>query len=80
MLLQCIACCQSYSLLCPPLPRYPLILSIENHCSIPQQTKMAEYFESILGDTLCRHPVPEGETRLPSPETLKGKILIKVGP
>ncbi|CAI8025295.1 1-phosphatidylinositol 4,5-bisphosphate phosphodiesterase eta-1 [Geodia barretti] len=56
---------------------YPLILSIENHCSIPQQTKMAEYFESILGDTLCRHPVPEGETRLPSPETLKGKILIK---
>ena len=39
---------------------------------------MAEYFESILGEMLCKHPVPEGETRLPSPEALKGKILIKV--
>lgn len=60
------------------LSRYPVILSIENHCSIPQQTKMAEYFEDIFGDMLCKHPVGEQENCLPSPESLKGKILIKV--
>lgn len=28
---------------------YPVILSIENHCSIKQQHKMAEYMQSICG-------------------------------
>ena len=55
-----------------------MILSIENHCSIPQQSKMAEYFEEILGDMLCNERVDEGKGTLPSPESLKGKILIKV--
>ena len=27
---------------------YPLILSIENHCSLPQQDKMADYMKDIL--------------------------------
>ena len=31
---------------------YPLILSIENHCSFKQQDVMAEYLKSILGDLL----------------------------
>lgn len=29
--------------------QYPLILSIENHCSLDQQKQMAFYFKSILG-------------------------------
>jgi len=29
--------------------QYPVILSFENHCSIPQQKKMAAYCKSILG-------------------------------
>ena len=29
--------------------RYPIILSIENHCSLPQQKRMAEVFTSVLG-------------------------------
>ena len=40
---------------------YPVILSIENHCSIEQQHKMAEYMKEIFGGesstlecTLCR--------------------------
>ncbi len=28
---------------------YPLILSIENHCSIEQQDKMADHMRTILG-------------------------------
>lgn len=28
---------------------YPVILSLENHCSIPMQQKMAHYLKEILG-------------------------------
>ena len=56
---------------------YPLILSIENHCSIEYQDKMAHYLETILGDMLYTDPVDENLKALPSPEDLKGKILIK---
>ena len=31
---------------------YPLILSIENHCSFKQQDVMADHLKSILGDLL----------------------------
>uniref|UniRef100_H3CCU1 Phosphoinositide phospholipase C n=1 Tax=Tetraodon nigroviridis TaxID=99883 RepID=H3CCU1_TETNG len=33
---------------------YPVILSIENHCSVPQQKKMAQYLTEIFGDKLRR--------------------------
>ena len=38
---------------------YPLILSIENHCSIEYQDKMANYLVDILGDMLYKEPVDE---------------------
>ncbi|XP_029975668.1 1-phosphatidylinositol 4,5-bisphosphate phosphodiesterase eta-2a isoform X2 [Salarias fasciatus] len=57
---------------------YPVILSIENHCSVPQQKKMAQYLVDILGDKLDVSGVRAEESgRLPSPEALKGKILVK---
>ena len=56
---------------------YPVILSIENHCSREQQDKMAEHFKTILGDLLYDTPVDQGCSDLPSPESLKYKILIK---
>ncbi|KAM8829645.1 LOW QUALITY PROTEIN: 1-phosphatidylinositol 4,5-bisphosphate phosphodiesterase eta-2-like [Synchiropus picturatus] len=57
---------------------YPVILSIENHCSVPQQKKMAQYLIDILGDKLDVSNIKAAESgRLPSPETLKGKILVK---
>ena len=56
---------------------YPLILSIENHCSISQQDKMAKYFVNILGDLLYTKSVDTNIMKLPSPEELKNKILIK---
>uniref|UniRef100_A0A674A9U2 1-phosphatidylinositol 4,5-bisphosphate phosphodiesterase n=1 Tax=Salmo trutta TaxID=8032 RepID=A0A674A9U2_SALTR len=36
---------------------YPVILSFENHCSKPQQYKMARYCEEIFGEYLLRHPL-----------------------
>ncbi|XP_043387564.1 1-phosphatidylinositol 4,5-bisphosphate phosphodiesterase eta-2 isoform X4 [Chelonia mydas] len=57
---------------------YPVVLSIENHCSVLQQKKMAQYLIEILGDKLDLSSVRnEDSTKLPSPESLKGKILVK---
>ncbi|KAM9115937.1 1-phosphatidylinositol 4,5-bisphosphate phosphodiesterase eta-2 [Pangshura tecta] len=57
---------------------YPVVLSIENHCSVLQQKKMAQYLTEILGDKLDLSSVRnEDSTKLPSPESLKGKILVK---
>ncbi|KAG8443531.1 hypothetical protein GDO86_012076, partial [Hymenochirus boettgeri] len=56
---------------------YPVILSLENHCSLDQQIKMAEHLKSILGDMLLTAPLEGKLKAFPSPEQLKGKILIK---
>uniref|UniRef100_A0A2K5E4U8 Phosphoinositide phospholipase C n=1 Tax=Aotus nancymaae TaxID=37293 RepID=A0A2K5E4U8_AOTNA len=57
---------------------YPVILSIENHCSVIQQKKMAQYLTDILGEKLDLSSVSsEDATTLPSPQMLKGKILVK---
>lgn len=60
---------------------YPVILSLENHCSVPQQTKMASYLKDILGGILllycnideirefclCRDPKKDQCNRLTQP-------------
>ncbi|XP_039174788.1 1-phosphatidylinositol 4,5-bisphosphate phosphodiesterase zeta-1-like isoform X3 [Crotalus tigris] len=57
---------------------YPIILSLENHCSPPQQERMAAHLLDILRDTLCTTTIDNAvPTELPSPEQLKLKILIK---
>lgn len=60
---------------------FPVILSFENHCSKPQQYKMAKYCEEIFGDLLLKQPLEnyaiEPGRPLPSPSELKRKILIK---
>ncbi|KAG1703694.1 1-phosphatidylinositol 4,5-bisphosphate phosphodiesterase delta-4 [Nymphon striatum] len=56
---------------------YPLILSIENHCSYEYQKIMASHLCDILGDLLYKVPVTEEMTMLPSPEQLKKKIIVK---
>nr|XP_057918440.1 1-phosphatidylinositol 4,5-bisphosphate phosphodiesterase delta-3-A-like [Doryrhamphus excisus] len=57
---------------------YPVILSLENHCSVEQQNVMAQHLRSILGDKLLTKPISSLQSNvLPSPEDLKGKILIK---
>ncbi|KAL4224626.1 Inactive phospholipase C-like protein 2 [Mactra antiquata] len=56
---------------------YPVILSIENHCSIKQQRRMVEHMTNIFGDKLFCGTIDEKRTLLPSPEDLKRKIIIK---
>lgn len=59
--------------------RFPVILSIENHCSVQQQRKIAQYLKGIFQDKLDLSSIDTGETKqLPSPQSLKGKILVKV--
>lgn len=57
---------------------FPVILSLENHCGLEQQTVMAQHLRQILGGTLqtslIHGEVPE---QLPSPQDLRGKILLK---
>ncbi|XP_029370760.1 1-phosphatidylinositol 4,5-bisphosphate phosphodiesterase delta-4-like isoform X1 [Echeneis naucrates] len=57
---------------------YPVILSIENHCGVEQQRVMAQHLNHILGDKLLKSTLDgKAPIRLPSPEDLKGKILVK---
>ncbi|XP_053738771.1 1-phosphatidylinositol 4,5-bisphosphate phosphodiesterase delta-1-like isoform X1 [Synchiropus splendidus] len=57
---------------------YPVILSLENHCSIQQQELMAHYMKTILGSALVTTPLGDGmPSNFPSPEELKGKFVIK---
>jgi hypothetical protein len=56
---------------------FPLILSIENHCSIEQQDRMAKHLVTILGDLLHTKGIKGDEKELPSPMDLQRKILVK---
>lgn len=60
------------------LCRYPVILSIEDHCSVVQQRNMATHFKKVFGDLLLTKPVDNSAEELPSPYQLRRKILIKV--
>lgn len=55
---------------------YPLILTVENHCSIEQQTVMAEHLKNILGDMLLKITI-DGKVPsvLPSPEVSYGSFF-----
>ncbi|CAH6791774.1 Plcd4 [Phodopus roborovskii] len=57
---------------------YPLILSLENHCSWEQQQTLAQHLTEILGEQLLNATIDELQMdKLPSPEQLQGKILVK---
>lgn len=56
---------------------YPVILSIEDNCSLPQQRNMATAMQDVFGDMLLTHSVERNEKQLPSPNQLRGKIILK---
>lgn len=58
--------------------RFPVILSIEEHCPIDQQRQMARIFREVFGDKLLIDPVEHLAEQLPSPTQMKGKIILKV--
>lgn len=55
----------------------PIVLSIENHCSLTQQRNMACVFQEIFGPALLTQPVERDGKCLPSLNQLKGKIILK---
>lgn len=59
--------------------RYPVVLSIEEHCPIEHQMQMARIFREVFQDKLLMEPVELMAEQLPSPMQLKGKIILKVG-
>ncbi|XP_070629739.1 1-phosphatidylinositol 4,5-bisphosphate phosphodiesterase delta-3 isoform X3 [Bos indicus] len=57
---------------------YPVILSLENHCGLEQQAAMARHLHTILGDMLVTQTLDsQNPEELPSPERLKGRVLVK---
>ena len=72
---------------CKAIPKYafiaspfPIILSAEIHCSVSQQDLIAEIMKETFGDSLITETI-DGISPieiLPSPEDLRGKILLKV--
>lgn len=56
---------------------YPLIFSIENHCSVEQQDKMANHLNQLLGNKLWKEQPDQETGQMPSPNSLRGKVLVK---
>ena len=70
-----IAAIGKYAFLASP---YPVIISLEVHCGLEQQSRMAEILRSTLEEHLVTEPLLSNSMILPSPKDLKHKILVKV--
>ncbi|KAJ2805018.1 hypothetical protein H4R21_001417 [Coemansia helicoidea] len=70
-----VAAIASYAFAVSP---YPVIVSLETHCSLPQQARMASILKKHLGPWLVMAPVgADGAFELPSPNELRYRIIIK---
>ncbi|KAG7447803.1 PLC-like phosphodiesterase [Guyanagaster necrorhizus] len=56
---------------------YPIIISAEVHCRLEQQDMIADIMLDVFGDALVQKRPDKPIRVLPSPEELKGKILLK---
>ncbi|KAJ3757853.1 PLC-like phosphodiesterase [Lentinula raphanica] len=56
---------------------YPLLISAEIHCGLVGQAQLVAIMKSVFQDRLVRRD-ETGTIQLPSPEELKGRILVKV--
>uniref|UniRef100_A0A8C4Q6K7 Phosphoinositide phospholipase C n=1 Tax=Eptatretus burgeri TaxID=7764 RepID=A0A8C4Q6K7_EPTBU len=56
---------------------YPVILSIEDHCTISQQRRMAYLFRQVFEDMLLTKPIDMTSDELPTPNQLRHKIILK---
>lgn len=57
--------------------QYPLWVSLEVHCNPTQQEVMANIMKDIFGEKLVTERLESAEGTLPTPEQLKGRILVK---
>ena len=75
LFIDCVSVISKYAFASSP---YPLIISLEVHCSPEQQLCMVEIMKKYFAEKLVLEPLHALGKTLPSPEELKGKILIKV--
>ncbi|GAU28698.1 hypothetical protein TSUD_216050 [Trifolium subterraneum] len=59
---------------------YPVIITFEDHITPPLQRKVAKMVDDIFGGMLFRPSYSHQMKKFPSPELLKGKILISTKP
>lgn len=57
--------------------QYPLWVSLEVHCNPTQQEVMANIMKDVFGEKLVTEKLEGSEDQLPTPEQLKGRILVK---
>ncbi|MCP9258768.1 Phosphoinositide phospholipase C [Dirofilaria immitis] len=70
-------CSCSYQELRIQIYTIPLILTIENRCSLQQQQVMARNFIEVFGNNIYLVPKNESLQQLPSPNQLKYKYLLR---
>ncbi|KAI5309636.1 Phospholipase C [Ascosphaera atra] len=56
----------------------PLIISLEVHCNPEQQQAMVDIMKDTFGEKLLLEPLSQTSTKLPTPDELRERILIKV--
>lgn len=56
---------------------YPVILSIEQNCSLAQQRRMAQAMQDVFGSMLLIDRVDKNELQLPAPSKLRKRIILK---
>ncbi|KAF2725786.1 PLC-like phosphodiesterase [Polychaeton citri CBS 116435] len=71
----CISVISKYAFHTSP---YPLIISLEVHCSPDQQQTMVDLMRKYFDGMMITEPIMTNSISLPSPEELRHKILIKV--
>ncbi|KAK7385528.1 hypothetical protein VNO78_31250 [Psophocarpus tetragonolobus] len=73
----CLNAIKDYAFVASP---YPVIITFEDHITQSLQAKVAEMVDEIFGDMLFFPEYPHHVREFPSPEQLKGKILISTKP
>lgn len=56
---------------------YPLWISLEVHCNATQQEVMANIMKDVFGEKLVTEKLEGCDDQLPTPEQLRGRVLIK---
>jgi Ca2+-binding EF-hand superfamily protein len=60
-----------------PYSKFPFILSLENHCNIRNQKKMADYIKEAFGERLVTRQLRSDEDKMPSPEEIGPRCIVK---
>eukprot|EP00249_Psilotum_nudum_P023448 c28877_g1_i2 orf=370-2205(-) len=60
--------------------QYPVVITLEDHLTTDLQAKVAQVVTSTFGDILFYPDTEKELTEFPSPESLKGRILISTKP